>query len=177
MLRRASGGGMIGGSAGRSWLAGNEEATVPATVAGMQRVGSGEPHTRCSTPMINGPISSSTNMYHHSGQADMQARSRSNIAATANPSAAGSSGVGGVHGKRKADTAAETGMLGRSRLLNSSALADASNSQHRAGAISQRAPLMLPNPHRTLPTGGSSEKQTIHPAYLVQPAVCQNHVK
>jgi hypothetical protein len=163
VLRRSSGGGgMIGGNAGRSQITFTEEALLSATAAGTQRFSSNANPTRGSRPMIHRPTSA--NGDHHSGQNNTQARFTSS---TAGPSAAGSSGVGGVHGKRKADTAAETGMLGRSRLPNSSALADASSSQHRGVIISQRAPLMLPNPHKTMTAGGSNRRQMAHPAYLV----------
>lgn len=113
--------------------------------------------------MINGPISA--NGDHHSGQKNTQARFRSS---TAGPSAAGSSGVGGLHGKRKADTAAETGILGRSRLLSSSAPADDTNPQHRAGAISQLPPLLL-NLHKTVTAGESTMTQMLHHDGLKQP--------
>ena len=162
---------MIGGNAGRSQITFNEEALLSATAAGMQRDSSVVNPSRGSRPMIHRSISA--NGDHHGGQDNTQAWFTSSAAG---PSTAGSSGVGGLHGKRKADTAAETGILGRSRLLSGSLLADDTTSQHRASTISQRAPLMLPNPHRTVPAGGSSKKQTVHPAYLVQRAVCQDYV-
>ncbi len=110
--------------------------------------------------MTDGP-SSSANDDHHRGQENTRARFTSSIAITPGPSAASSSAVGGLHGKRKADAAAETGILGRSRL--SGPVGDTST-QHRAGAVSQRPPMMLLNLHKTVTAGESSRKQMAHPA-------------